>query len=107
MAARSKILLLIFYINKGNYWIYNKPIYNKDEDWICDTDQQLWITIREYKDSASSLGYKLNENDILKFGRAKIRVLKIHYESQEQIDQNSKLKVRIFVTLVIIDYKYI
>lgn len=78
---------------KGDYWIYHKSFYDKNEDYFGDTDKLLWITIRDYNDSASSLGYKLNAGDILRFGRAKVRVLKIQQDEGCSTESDYKIKI--------------
>lgn len=62
----------------GQYWIYNKPFYNKSDDFIGNPENLVWYSVRDYRNSASSLGYKLKRGDILKFGRARVRVVEIN-----------------------------
>lgn len=93
---------------EGQYWIYNKPFYNKDDDFISNPENLIWYTVRDYRNSASSLGYKLKRGDILKFGRARIRIVEINLEgSQSDVpdskgydhkDMNSDLPKGFFVT---------
>ena len=66
----------------GKYWIYSKPFYNKSDDFITKPEELIWYTIRDYKDSASSFGYKLVEGDICKFGRARLKVVKIRFDEE-------------------------
>lgn len=61
----------------GQYWIYNKMYYDKDEDFTENPEKQIWYSIRDFRGSASSFGYSLKQNDILKFGRARLKVVKI------------------------------
>mmetsp|Transcript_20216 Transcript_20216/g.23390 ORF Transcript_20216/g.23390 Transcript_20216/m.23390 type:complete len:153 (+) Transcript_20216:166-624(+) len=63
---------------RGKYWIYNT-----NEDFFGEPEDLIWITIRDYRDSASSLGYKLNVDDIVKFGRARLRITKIKIDKKE------------------------
>jgi hypothetical protein len=62
---------------EGQYWIYHKPFYSKSDDFISNPENLIWYCIRDYRDSASSLGYKLKKGDILKFGRSRLRVMEI------------------------------
>ena len=69
---------MAYIVNRENqYWIYNKPYYNPDQDILDNPEEFIWYTIRDYKNSASSNGYKLEQGDILKFGRARVKVVKI------------------------------
>lgn len=62
---------------EGQYWIYHKPFYSKKDDFISNPENLIWYCVREYRDSASSLGYKLKKGDILKFGRSRLRVTEL------------------------------
>lgn len=69
-------------LQDNQYWIYDKPYYSstQNEDILDNPEDRIWFTIRNYKNSASSNGYKLWEGDILKFGRARAKVVKICIE---------------------------
>lgn len=75
----------------GNYWIYNKLNYNKNEDLTSKPEELIWFAIREYNGSASSLGYKVQEHDILKFGRARLKVIKINIANLTENSSTIKL----------------
>lgn len=77
----------------GQYWIYNKLYYDKDEDFTLNPENQIWLTMREFKDSASSFGYAIKEGDILKFGRARLKVIKIYLPKLAIKPTESKLKL--------------
>jgi len=79
--ANRNIIAHILY-KDGQYWIYNKQHYNKDDDFISNPESLIWYTVRDYRNSASSLGYKLKKGDILKFGRARLRVSEINLEEK-------------------------
>lgn len=74
-SLRQPIVHILY--TEGQYWIYNKPFYNKSDDFISNPENLVWYTVRDYRNSASSLGYKLKRGDILKFGRARLRVTEI------------------------------
>lgn len=74
-AQKDPIVHILY--KEGHYWIYNKAFYNKDDDFISNPEKLIWYTVRDYRNSASSLGYKLKTGDILKFGRARLRVTEI------------------------------
>lgn len=76
----------------GQYWIYNKPSYNLDDDFNGDPQKYIWYTIRDYQESASSWGYIIKENDILKFGRARVKVIKI---SNKNAERNSECHLKV------------
>ena len=44
---------------EGQYWIYHKAFYNKNDDFITKPENVIWYSVRDYRNSASSLGYKL------------------------------------------------
>lgn len=77
----------------GNYWIYNKLYYDRDEDFTSNPESQIWYSIRDYRESASSFGYSLKENDILRFGRARLKVVKIHIPKLMNKASECKLKL--------------
>lgn len=77
----------------GQYWIYNKPYYNKDDDFISNPENLVWFTIRDYRDSASSFGYKLSDGDILKFGRARLKVVKFHFDTSFSKSTESRIRM--------------
>mmetsp|Transcript_8673 Transcript_8673/g.8194 ORF Transcript_8673/g.8194 Transcript_8673/m.8194 type:complete len:149 (-) Transcript_8673:691-1137(-) len=62
---------------EGQYWIYHKAFYDKRDDFISQPEKVIWYSVRDFRNSASSLGYKLKKGDILKFGRARLRVKEI------------------------------
>lgn len=94
----NKNLIAHILYTEGQYWIYSKPYYNKSDDFITNPENLVWYTVRDYRNSASSLGYKLKKGDILKFGRARLRIVEInleetvelpgakHYDHKETID---------------------
>lgn len=67
----------------SQYWIYNKPYYNQNDEILENPEDRIWYTIRNYRNSASSNGYKLQEGDILRFGRARIKIVKINTGEEE------------------------
>ena len=63
----------------GQYWLYNKLAYNKNEKFSQqDPINHIWFAIRDYQGSSSSQGYRIQEGDVLKFGRARMKIMKIH-----------------------------
>lgn len=44
---------------EGQYWIYHKAFYSKNDDFTTKPENVIWYSIRDYRNSASSLGYKL------------------------------------------------
>ena len=70
------------------YWIYNKPFYEESDDFSQNLEDRLWFTIRDYENSASSNGFKLNLGDYLKFGRACIKVVNINFGSETPQNAN-------------------
>lgn len=86
---REEPIVHILY-KEGQYWIYNNPLYSKSDDFISNPENMIWYTVRDYQSSASSLGYKLKRGDILKFGRARLRVAEINIG-----DGSSNLDTRI------------
>lgn len=87
-ASREPIVQIVY--KEGQYWIYNKPFYSKSDDFISNPENQIWYTIRDYRNSASSLGYKLKRGDILKFGRARLRIIEINLGDDSSI-QDSRI----------------
>lgn len=77
----------------GKYWIYNKSSYNKDENYTGDPEKYIWYTIRDYEGSASANGYKIAENDVLKLGRARLKVLQIRTQKDAEGNPECNLKV--------------
>lgn len=75
----------------GNYWIFNKLNYNKNEDLISKPEDLIWFAVRDYNGSASSLGYKVEEHDILKFGRARLKVIKINISNLTENSSNIRI----------------
>jgi hypothetical protein len=65
----------------GQYWVYNKLDYNKDQDYTENPEKQIWYSVKDFRGSASSLGFKLRDSDIMKFGRARLKVVKIKTEN--------------------------
>ena len=105
LVERSQIAFMLY--KEGQHWIYHKSSYNKDDDFITNPENLIWYTIRDYRNSASSLGYKLKKGDILKFGRARLRVIDINFEEKtlipgaklnEQENQNACLPSDFFVS---------
>lgn len=87
--TREPIVQILY--KEGQYWIYNRPFYSKSDDFISNPEKLIWYTVRDYRNSASSLGYKLKKGDILKFGRARLRVTEINIrESVNNLDPRIK-----------------
>lgn len=74
-SPRQPIVHILY--TEGQYWIYHKAFYNKIDDFISYPEDLVWYSVRDYRNSASSLGYKLKKGDILKFGRARVRVTEL------------------------------
>jgi hypothetical protein len=51
----------------------------------------IWYAIRNINGSASSLGYKVKEHDILKFGRARLKVIKVNIANLNEHSPNAKV----------------
>jgi len=81
----------------GEYWVYNKMFYDNTEDYTENPEKQIWVSLRDFSDSASSFGYKIRDNDILKFGRARLKVVKIKLE--QQLSKSSDLRQNVLEKL--------
>ena len=66
-------------LNNGKYWIYHSRDF-EGQDKLKNPVDQAWISIREAcpamfpKRYDKYLGYRLEEGDIIKFGRVRFKV---------------------------------
>ena len=66
----------------GRYWIYHSRDFDEQDRIKCPVEQ-AWVSLRHpgptvlKKKYNKKLGYKLEEDDIIKFGRVRFRVVKI------------------------------
>ncbi|CDW73638.1 fha domain [Stylonychia lemnae] len=62
----------------GNYWIYHKNQVDVSQIYQ-NPEEKLWLVIKKYQSKTYHKGYKLQKNDIVKFGRVRLRVRDIDY----------------------------
>ena len=73
-------VLFIWVFKNGKYWIYHSRDFD-ESDRIQNPVDQAWVSIREAwpalfpnKRYNKTLGYKLSDGDIVKFGRVRFKV---------------------------------
>lgn len=78
LLEKLKVLFSCTFKN-GQFWIYHCRDFD-EEDRIKNPIDQVWMSIRDAtpqmfpKKYHKSLGYKLTEGDIIKFGRVRFKV---------------------------------
>eukprot|EP00347_Sterkiella_histriomuscorum_P021046 403335468 len=79
-----------FLYRNGGYWIYHKNQVDLSELYQ-NHEEKLWLVVKHYQNRTSpqhNKGYRLEKNDIVKFGRVRLRVRDIDYSSQESLTNN-------------------
>ena len=67
----------------GGYWIYNKNQVDLAQLYL-NPEEKLWHVVKYYQNKNQNKGYKLEKNDIVKFGRVRLRVRDIDYAEKEE-----------------------
>jgi hypothetical protein len=83
-------------MNKGGYWIFHKNQVEMAHVYQ-NPEEKLWYVIKHYHGSSSGTGnnqqarnanrngLRLEKNDIVKFGRVRLRVRDIDYAEKDPL----------------------
>ena len=82
----KEILFRIRYSLKNNYYEVMNPIFgHKISDYNNYLNDKIWFSVRSQSYlGGNQLNYNLNENDIIKIGRKKYCIVKIHFENDNR-----------------------
>ena len=69
----------------GGYWIYNRSQVDLSSLY-ASPEEKLWLVVKHYQGKGANKGYKLQKNDIVKFGRVRLRVRDIDDQQQKKIE---------------------